>query len=380
MNRWIMWIIILFIISALVFLLYNAPSSSGHTEIRAAMDIGSGATNLKVAKVDTTTDKIISKIYEQSIPVSYQSHLEKSSNNTFDNEVMAQGTNAIKTLKDVADSYHVKKVVAVATAAFRQATNAPQFVQQIEQQTGVKVHIINQDEEGILAFRGALAITPAQPQQTVVWDIGGGSMQLTTLTKEGTYLVEKGKTASTPFRNFIIQQIEGKDIQSVSTPNPIGENELQGALQYARSVAQEINPMLKERLHDPQIQVLAVGNLFNYSISPLVSNKKVERYKLQQAITPLLNKTDKELPGGAFADVTVSNPILVLGYMQALDIPFVTVVSVNNADGALTYPPYWEENQQQLSNNNHNNQMNRHHNMDKCNHNPKRKMCLFNRI
>jgi exopolyphosphatase / guanosine-5'-triphosphate,3'-diphosphate pyrophosphatase len=34
--------------------------------------------------------------------------------------------------------------------------------------------------------------------------------------------------------------------------------------------------------------------------------------------------------------------LLVLGYMQALHINQINVVSVNNADGALTNPPYWQ--------------------------------------
>src|ERR1700757_1467302 len=90
-------------------------------EIRAAIDIGSGATNLKVAKVDPKTNKILILLYDKSIPVPYQKHLEQSTNQTFDPTVMQQGIRTIKALKELADSYHVKKVVAVATAAFRKA-------------------------------------------------------------------------------------------------------------------------------------------------------------------------------------------------------------------------------------------------------------------
>ena len=50
--------------------------SSG--EVRAAIDIGSGSTNLKVAKVDPNTDKILIQLYEKSISVPYQKQLELS--------------------------------------------------------------------------------------------------------------------------------------------------------------------------------------------------------------------------------------------------------------------------------------------------------------
>lgn len=311
-------------------------------EVRAAIDIGSGATNIKVAKVDPKTNKIVLELFEKSIPVPYQKHLEQSSNQTFDQEVMDQGIQAIKALKAAADSYHVKKIVAVATAAFRQAANANQFAQEIEQATGVQVRIINQDEEGILAFRGALAITIAQPEHTITWDIGGGSMQLTTLTPEGTYFVEKGKTASIPFKNAVIQEIQHKDLTTISSPNPMLPEQMQAAILYAASLAQNTNDYIKTKLQDPQTQVLAVGNLFYYGIRPLVNDTLVQRDALETAVMKSANKPDSELPGGSLAEVAVTNPLLVLGYMKGLDIKKVEVVNVNNADGALTYPAYWQ--------------------------------------
>lgn len=312
------------------------------TEVRAAMDIGSGATNLQVAKVDTRSNKIISKIYEETIQVPYQKELEQSSNNTFNDQIMTQGINAIRKLKQDADNLGVKKVVAVATAAFRQASNAQQFANEIEKETGVHVRIINQDEEGILAFRGALAVTPYHPENVVVWDIGGGSMQLTALTSEGTYHVEKGKTASIPFKNTIIEEVEQKDIKQVQTPNPISTADMQMSLQYAAQSADESSLFIKSKLSDPSTVVIAVGNLFNKGIKPLVNNPVVQEGKLQTAVLALAGKTDADLNKGLLSEVAVSNPLLVLGYMQALNINQVNVADVNNADGALTNPPYWQ--------------------------------------
>jgi exopolyphosphatase/guanosine-5'-triphosphate,3'-diphosphate pyrophosphatase len=311
-------------------------------EMRAAIDIGSGATNLKVAKVDPKTNKILIQLYEKSIPVPYQKHLEQSDNQTFDSEVMHEGVRVIKALKELADSYHVKKVVAVATAAFRKAKNAEQFAKEIERQTGVQVRIINQDEEGILAFRGALAVSSVEPEHAITWDIGGGSMQLTTLTNEGTYLVEKGKTASIPFKNDVIQKIEHKDLKTTQSPNPMSLEEMQAAISYAAKLSQSTNQFIKNKLQDSHTQILAVGSLFNYAIRPLVNNQIVQQGDLEKVIMQWANKTDEELPGGSLTEVAITNPLLVIGYMQGLHIHQVKVLSINNADGALTYPAYWQ--------------------------------------
>lgn len=343
-NHWTRFIVLSLVILLLLGLFWFSRSflsdRAANVEIRAALDIGSGATNLKVAKVDLNTDKIISQIFEQSILVPYQKYLEQSPNNTFDQEVMDQGIKAIQTLKEVADGYKAKKVVAIATAAFRKADNAKEFAQEVERTTGVRVRIIDQDEEGILAFRGALAITPVEADKAIVWDIGGGSMQLTTLTNEGTYFVEKGKTASIPFKNAIIENIEHKDLKATASPNPMNENTIREALLYAGQLSQLTDPYIQEKIKLPTTQILAVGSLFNYGILPLVDEKKATQDNLEKAIMKMANKTDQELSG--LAEVAVSNPVLVLGYMKGLEIPKVTILSINNADGALTYPAYWE--------------------------------------
>lgn len=335
-------IVVLIGIILVIFWLPANRALLSNGEIRAAMDIGSGATNLKVAKVDPATGKIVIQLVEKSIAVPYQKHLEKSTDNKFDKEVMDQGIKAIKALKEIANTYQVKKIVAVATAAFRQAANANEFAKEIEQQTGVKVRIINQDEEGIIAFRGALAITPVQPEHAVVWDIGGGSMQLTALTKEGTYLIDKGKTASVPFRNAVIQDIEHKDIQTTHTPNPMTGEEMQAAITLANKLSQETDPYIKTKISDPQTQMIGVGNVFNRGLRLVVDKQQVEQKVLENNVLKLAGKSDAELPGGDHVDVTLTNALMIFGYMQGLHIDHVDLVSVNNADGALTYPPYWE--------------------------------------
>jgi exopolyphosphatase/guanosine-5'-triphosphate,3'-diphosphate pyrophosphatase len=337
--------IFIFLFLGILLTIFWIPANRAllsNNEIRAAIDIGSGATNLKVATVNPQTNKIILPLFERSIPVPYQKHLEQSANQTFDQAVMDQGIQVIKELKKIADSYHVKKIVAVATEAFRKATNAQQFAQEIEQKTGIQVRIINQDEEGILAFRGALAVTPTKPENAITWDIGGGSMQLTTLTNAGTYLVDKGKTASIPFKNYVIQEIKHQDLSTIHSPNPLTLEEMQAAINYAAKLAQETDQFIKAKLQDSQTKVLAVGTLFNKAIHPLVNNSIVRQDSLEKAVFKMANKTDAEFPKDSIAEVAVTNPLLVLGYMKGLDLKQVEIVSINNADGALTYPAYWQ--------------------------------------
>jgi exopolyphosphatase/guanosine-5'-triphosphate,3'-diphosphate pyrophosphatase len=118
---------------------------------------------------------------------------------------------------------------------------------------------------------------------------------------------------------------------------------MQSAIAVAGQFASQIDPFVKEKLENPHTKVLAVGNLFNYGIRPLVKHSIINAKPLEEAILKLSGKSDSELPGGSLAEVAVTNPLLVLGYMKNLQIKQIEVVNVNNADGALTYPPYWIE-------------------------------------
>jgi exopolyphosphatase/guanosine-5'-triphosphate,3'-diphosphate pyrophosphatase len=342
-HKYLTLIILLFL--GILLIVYWIPVNHpffSQGEIRAAIDIGSESTSLKVAKVDPKTNQILIQLYEKTIFVPYQKHYELSPDQTFDHQVMNQGMLSIKTLKELANSYHVKKIIAVATGAFRKAKNGEQFVKEIEQNTGVQVRILTSNEEGILGFRGALAVTSIQPEHIISWDIGGASMQFTTLTKEGNYVVDKGKSASIPFKDTVIEQIEHKDIKTSHSPNPMTKEEIEAAIRYIASLTQDANQFIRDKIQDPETQILGIGDLFKYGVRPLFNQSIIQQQALEKMVLQMAGKTDAELPGGSFAKVAVTNPLLVLGYMKALRIRQVEVVDTDVANGVLTYPSYWQ--------------------------------------
>lgn len=66
--------------------------------------------------------------------------------------------------------------------------------------------------------------------------------------------------------------------------------------------------------------------------------------ELAAVVQAFEGKTDADFGGGDYAFCEGSTSILSLGLMQGLNIDKMQVVNVNNADGALTYQNFWEEN------------------------------------
>lgn len=67
---------------------------------------------------------------------------------------------------------------AVATSAVRDATNAGEFLTAVHEATGLRLRILDGDEEARLSYRSALAHFDLGAGRAVVMDIGGGSLEL----------------------------------------------------------------------------------------------------------------------------------------------------------------------------------------------------------
>ncbi|MBA3958567.1 MAG: hypothetical protein H0X51_09295 [Parachlamydiaceae bacterium] len=314
------------------------------TVVRAAIDIGSGATKLKVAEINLKTQKIEKVLVNTSFPVQYQEGLAKSKDESFDETLMQIGLDALKKSKQIALEHKAENVVAVATASFRKASNVQVFIDRIYSETGIKVYIIDQKLEGILGFEATTAQFSSDPKDVIVWDIGGGSFQFSMLDEKGEMTVYRGVDASIPFKNEVIKHVKQQDPNEVTTPNPMTAQHIDHASEHARFLSKKVDQHFQEKIRDPKTKIVGIGNIFAYGIYPLVGKKSLfTQNDLFTNIKTLAGKTDQDLGGDDYVNVSVSNPILVLGFMQTLNIEQMHIIDINNADGALLYSAFWEK-------------------------------------
>lgn len=312
---------------------------SAEVERRTAIDVGSGSMKVAIGDVETETNQVVAIVWESSFPVPYQASLNKSADGTFDKETKELAIKTFKEIKEISDSFHSQKITAIATSAFRKANNGKKFVSEIQKQTEIKVSIIPQREEGQLAFFSALSTGAYNPQEILVWDIGTGSVQMTVMSEEKEMIVYMGENmGSVAFMSYIIDTIQEKE--GVETPNPLSDEDLKEADKYARSFARKAYPLIKQKIQN-EVSILGAGRLFNHSVYPLASEGGViTRNGLRKFINDSLNKSDEELDN-PYANVDVSNCILVLAIMKALHIHEIFPVETSTAKGMLIFPAYW---------------------------------------
>jgi exopolyphosphatase/guanosine-5'-triphosphate,3'-diphosphate pyrophosphatase len=85
----------------------------------------------------------------------------------------------------LARSLGVDAVEVIVTAPGRQSANGHQLVRRLAAETRAPVRVLTADEEGRLAFAGAVAAAGPLPESVGVCDVGGGSAEAVVGTVEG---------------------------------------------------------------------------------------------------------------------------------------------------------------------------------------------------
>ena len=109
---------------------------------------------------------------------------------------------ALKRFALLAEGMKISPMTVVATAATREAEDGPDFQAEVERETGLKLWVIDGDEEARLSAQGVLLGWP--DAAGIVCDIGGNSMELARIGKG-----QVGKRVSTPLGPFRLQQVTG---------------------------------------------------------------------------------------------------------------------------------------------------------------------------
>jgi exopolyphosphatase/guanosine-5'-triphosphate,3'-diphosphate pyrophosphatase len=101
---------------------------------------------------------------------------------------------AFRKFRQLLKSHGVQTVRAVATCATREASNADLLLSRLERASGIRIEIINGDEEARLIAQAVGKKIPLGKKSALIVDLGGGSVEIT--------FVENGRITSTDSHNF----------------------------------------------------------------------------------------------------------------------------------------------------------------------------------
>ena len=150
--------------------LFNDPSSKALSRV-GVVDVGSNSVRLVVFDGAARSPAYF---YNEKIMCALGEGLSETGHLNPEGRVRA--ISALHRFQKLAAGLGILPLTAVATAAVREASDGAAFVAQVEQETGLKIHVIDGKEEARLSAQGVLLGWPAS--YGLVCDIGGSSMEL----------------------------------------------------------------------------------------------------------------------------------------------------------------------------------------------------------
>lgn len=150
-----------------------APKAPDPDRLYAALDLGTNSCRMLIAQPKGSQFHVIDS-FSKSVQLGYG--LEVSGR--LSRASMGRTVNAMRICMQKLKRHKVAHMRLVATEACRRAKNAGQFINQVKRETGLKLEIIEPEEEARLAVISCAPLVSTKTEQLLVVDIGGGSTEL----------------------------------------------------------------------------------------------------------------------------------------------------------------------------------------------------------
>ena len=310
---------------------------------RAAFDIGSAAIKCTIADMDTATGRIVKIVETLSEKVDFAEDLARSYDSNLSHEIMDTGITALEKIKETAVELNTQEFSAAGGTVFRTARNGRAYFVRIKNETGIPSRIVSEQQAAMLSYHAVRQALNDSSRDLLVWDIGGGSMQMTVRRLDGGLLFYLDPMASVSFKNVVIGTIQGKNVNTVSSPNPVNEEEAAMALNNIKTHAlTSVPPLITARLRRANMLVAGIGGVHYYGIPELLGgrNETYTREEVAAALNTWTNREDEEFDS-EYASTRLTNLILVLGYMDALGIKKIHPLKIDQSNGLLAAPEFW---------------------------------------
>jgi exopolyphosphatase/guanosine-5'-triphosphate,3'-diphosphate pyrophosphatase len=141
----------------------------------AVFDLGSSSFHLLICDANDA-DRSLEPILRRRAVLQLGAAL--GTGGTIPSERASAAVAAAKRLRRALDSFGCDVVVALATAALREASNGPAVVRRLERAIGISVRVLDGEEEARLCFVGQKASVWTGSGPVMGLDLGGGSLEV----------------------------------------------------------------------------------------------------------------------------------------------------------------------------------------------------------
>ena len=241
--------------------------------IYSVIDIGTNTCLLLTAKLQ---DKTLTEIYEsQEIP-----RLGKDLYRTgmIPPESFQNVLKIFNKYKTVSKEHGSEKIFAFGTSAMRDAANSNEFIDFIENGTGIRIRIINGEEEAKYSFEGAVFDLDTRKEYAVL-DIGGGSTEICYKDKGNIYSMSFDIGAVRLFEDILKKEINSDILENlkISIRNKLNTADLKtgkrdlvgvaGTITTLSAIKNGLKKFDEQVIHKDILHITEINDIFKKMIT-----------------------------------------------------------------------------------------------------------------
>jgi len=147
--------------------------------ILAAIDIGSNAARLLICETSLYKDGTVDFTKLNLLRIPLRLGFDVFDKGMVTDEKKKKLIDTLKAYKMLMGIYNVEAYKACATSAMRDATNGPKLLEEIAEETGLKINIITGQEEANIIYETHIAEKLSDNRSYLYIDVGGGSTEVT---------------------------------------------------------------------------------------------------------------------------------------------------------------------------------------------------------
>jgi len=136
----------------------------------AVLDLGTNTFHLLIVEI---TGGQFSKMYQERI----YTKLGEEGMATIDERPYERGIKTLSHFGEIISSHNVDHIMALGTAALRQASNGKAFIQEVAETCQLNIEVIDGQMEADYIYKGVQLAIPSQSSPYIIMDIGGGSVE-----------------------------------------------------------------------------------------------------------------------------------------------------------------------------------------------------------
>ena len=310
----------------------NAPPNAGETRRVAFMDIGTNSVRLLIVRVNPNHATNVLIQLKQTV---------RLGEGAFDDRILQpkavdRAVSVTQQFASLVRSHGADDVIAVATAATREARNQREFVERLQEAAQLDVRVVSGQEEARLIYLGVSSGFHLENKQAFFIDIGGGSTEVILGTQHAYRYLNSLRLGAV----------------RLAAQFPAGAHGVMSPRAYGRIVdfvrRHSVHTLREVRSHPIDLAIGSSGTIENLADVAMRRNANRRLQRDDELSAPCLRETvamlramplkeRRRVPGlnPERADIVLAGAAILEAFAQELELPAIRVSERGLREGLL---------------------------------------------